>query len=93
MTEQELIESLRDHFGGEFHAAREEGWQGMTNFLVEHTDLSREQAREWLTQLQERGILTFTPISEPDSAAMLEAARYGEMPAQGTAEGFWALAG
>jgi hypothetical protein len=63
----------------------------MVNFLVERAGIAREQAQERLTQLQERGILTFIPAGEPDAPAMLEAARYGDMPPQGTVEGYWTL--
>ncbi len=91
MNQRELVNILRDHFTEEFHAPREAGWQEMADFLAERTDVSMEQAETWLADLEKNGIINFLAFEEPDAPAMLEAARYGDMPAEGTAEGYWTI--
>ncbi len=91
MEQQTLVNILRSHLSEEFHAPRESGRDEMAKVLSEEGHMTFEQAEKWVDTLETQGILCFIEVAPPSSPAMLEAARYGEMPAQGTAVGYWRI--
>lgn len=91
MEKQNLVAVLQSHFSTRFHAPHEEGRQRMAQFLSQECEMEFAQAEAWVEELEGEGYLHFVALTDPNSAAMLEAARYGEFPAQGSAGGYWII--
>lgn len=89
MDPSEILTKLQQHFTPEFKATRESGLQTMAELIVKWTDITHEQAVEWLRVREEMGQVTFVPMPAPPS--MLEAARYGTIPATHADEGYWSF--
>ncbi len=91
MEQQTLVNILKSRFSGEFHAPRASGRDELAKVLSEEGHMTFEQAEKWVDTLEEQALLCFVEVAPPSSSAMLEAARYGEMPAKGTAVGYWRI--
>jgi hypothetical protein len=91
MDQQTLINILKTHLSGELHAPRASGRDEIARVLSEEGHMTFEQAEKWVDTLETQGHLCFVEVAPPSSPAMLEAARYGEMPAPGTAVGYWRI--
>ena len=81
---------LRERFGDELRATREAGRQTMVETVAARTGATADEALAWIDRLEADGYLTFdaAALTPP---AMLEAARYGDIPTGGADQGVWRI--